>query len=128
MLATGTGRVRIEKWLPDAPYPRAEVEDWPDEPWSADTALLGDVGRQVRSALALAVELGEASGDVGFAVADDPTVAAWQLCAAAPLGLFDRQRLLTLSDPAERMARLKDLVADAQEAMTFRLRGGSADA
>ena len=47
VLATGTGRVRIENWLPDAPYPRAEVEDWPDEPWSADPSLLEEVGRQV---------------------------------------------------------------------------------
>lgn len=123
VLVSGTTRVQIERWLPAAPYPRAEVEDWPDEPLDTPD-LLEDVTRQVRRTLALAVELGEAQGEIDFQLADDPTVAAWQVCAAAPLGPFDRQRLLALSDPTERLAQLTALVADAHEAMNFRLSGG----
>ena len=27
----GTRRIRVDRWLPDDPYPRAEVSDWPGE-------------------------------------------------------------------------------------------------
>jgi Lon protease-like protein len=122
VLASGTSRVRVTRWLPDAPYPRAEVEDWPDEPLN-DPGLLEDITRRVRRTLALAVELGDAQGEIDFTLADDPTVASWQVCAAAPLGPFDRQRLLALSDPIERLAHLGALVQDLQDAMNFRLSG-----
>lgn len=29
VLAVGTRRIRVVEWLPDDPYPRAVVEDWP---------------------------------------------------------------------------------------------------
>src|SRR5688500_3974780 len=32
MATVGTERIRVTQWLPDAPYPRAEVEPWPDAP------------------------------------------------------------------------------------------------
>src|SRR5436190_21485028 len=28
--AVGVRRARVVRWLPDGPYPMAEVEDWPD--------------------------------------------------------------------------------------------------
>jgi ATP-dependent protease La (LON) substrate-binding domain len=31
VVTLGTRRIRVVQWLDDAPYPRAEVEDWPDE-------------------------------------------------------------------------------------------------
>ena len=37
MTTVGTRRVRIRAWLPDDPYPVADVDDWPDE----DTPALG---------------------------------------------------------------------------------------
>src|SRR5262245_17759750 len=36
----GTRRIRVGSWLPDEPYPRADVDDWPDEaPTSGETDL-----------------------------------------------------------------------------------------
>src|SRR5262245_7927664 len=32
LAAVGTRRLRVTAWLEDDPYPRAEVEDWPDDP------------------------------------------------------------------------------------------------
>src|SRR5262249_51200285 len=29
--AVGTHRVRVHRWLDDSPYPRADVEEWPDD-------------------------------------------------------------------------------------------------
>ena len=31
LVAVGTRRIRVNAWLPDDPYPLADVDDWPDE-------------------------------------------------------------------------------------------------
>ena len=31
VVAVGTRRIRVDEWLPDDPYPRADVSDWPDD-------------------------------------------------------------------------------------------------
>ena len=41
LLAVGTHRIQIVRWLHDDPYPRAEVVDWPDEPVADATRLTG---------------------------------------------------------------------------------------
>ena len=30
LVTVGTRRIRVEQWLADEPYPRADVEEWPD--------------------------------------------------------------------------------------------------
>jgi ATP-dependent Lon protease len=120
----GTERFRVARWLDDDPYPRAEIERWPDPPWDAalETAL-GEAERRVRHAVDLAHRLGEAAVDPGFALSAEPVVASWQLCAAAPLGSFDRQRLLE-TEPAERLDALAGLAADAAALLAYRLESG----
>src|SRR5688500_16539615 len=34
LAAVGTSRIRVVEWLPDDPYPRAELEPLPDDPAS----------------------------------------------------------------------------------------------
>src|SRR5438045_6955857 len=47
MLATvGVRRLRVRAWLEDDPYPRADVDDWPDE-------RRDDSGRDVRDVTAV---------------------------------------------------------------------------
>src|SRR5215217_7145860 len=31
LMTVGARRIRVNEWLPDDPYPVAEIEDWPDE-------------------------------------------------------------------------------------------------
>ena len=31
LIAVGTRRFRVRSWLPDDPYPLADIDDWPDE-------------------------------------------------------------------------------------------------
>ena len=123
-LLTGTGRFRVERWLPDDPYPRAEVEDLDDPPWDgADDSVLATAEAIVREAVALAAELGDNEIPAGFELAADPILRSWQLCAVAPLGPLDRQRLLERAR-AERLALLVDGVRDAKRMLAFRLGGG----
>jgi len=127
-LATvGVRRMRVVRWLPDDPYPVAEVEDWPDPPPSDGfSARLDECLTLLRRALGLATEAGDVAAPATIELADDPVLASYQAIAVAPLGPFDRQRLLGAETPDERVARLSDLLRDAIAVLELRL-GGSHD-
>lgn len=116
MIAQGVRRIRITGWLPDAPYPRADVEDLPEPPWSEDLApLLAKAESTVRRVLKLAEEAGEElrwPPDVGLD--DDPAAAAWQLAAIAPLGPLDQFDLLRSETLERLLTRTIGLVEDAE--------------
>ncbi len=123
--AVGTRRVRIAAWLPDEPYPRAEVQDWPDAAPGADhgAALEHTVGL-LRRALALASEAGDQSAPATIELSDDPVLAGYQAAAVAPIGPHDRQRLLVAPTPDDRLALLDVLLEDAIEVLQLRLAEG----
>jgi Lon protease-like protein len=120
----GSHRFRVERWLEDDPYPQAVVEEQADEDWDpSDQALLEAAEASVRHALDLASELGEPVGHPGFAISETPAVAAWELCARAPLGALDRQCLLEATTRHDRLLLLDRLATDASTLLAFRLRG-----
>lgn len=123
VVAVGTRRIRVNAWLPDDPYPLADVDEWPDEP--ADGAELEPLVRQterdVNRLLALAVELGDTSADLAPDIADDALLASYHLIAMAPLGPMDRQALLAAPGPRQRLEGLQALVGDLEAALRFRL-------
>jgi Lon protease-like protein len=122
-LFAGTDRFRVVEWLPDDPFPQARIEELPESEWDpADDAILANAETLVRETLALAAELGDAAAPAGFELAGDPARRAWQLCAAAPLGPFDRQRLLEVPRAA-RLVALTQQAAEARETLAFRLGG-----
>jgi uncharacterized protein len=125
VVAVGTRRVKVREWLPDDPYPRAKVEDWPDVP-AADPEDLAVSYRGLvaglRRVLAMAVELGaEASPMVELS--DDPDPGTFQIGVLAPFGPLDRQRLLTAPGAAERAILLEEMLADQELMLEARLSG-----
>jgi Lon protease-like protein len=126
VLATvGTGRLRVDRWLPDDPYPQAEITPLEDgAPSEATPAAYGAAVALLRRALALRAELGEATVPSTVELTDDPAVGSFHTAALAPLGPLDRQRLLGAPDPDRRLALLRELLADEVEVMTQRLRLG----
>lgn len=125
LIAVGTRRLRVQRWLPDDPYPRAEIveldEHAPDDGYAA---ALAEASRTVRRAVALLSELAETSVPPGFELPDDPLEAGWHLAALAPLGAADRYRVLTEDDPTRRLGVLAQLADDAGTMLAFRLSGG----
>ncbi|HET9071316.1 MAG TPA: LON peptidase substrate-binding domain-containing protein [Acidimicrobiales bacterium] len=120
----GTRRFRVERWLADAPYPLAEVDELDEQPWDAgDAGLLVATERRVRRALALAAEAGEPGVPVTFELDDDPVEAAWQLTALTPVGAHDRQRLLELDAHADRLRLAAGLVEEVAQLLARRLGG-----
>jgi uncharacterized protein len=125
LLATvGTRRLRVRDWLPDDPYPRAEVEMIDEPTLQADAqGARTEVERLLKRVLAMAAELGETPQAVGVELDDDPVQAGFEAAAAAPIGPLDAQRLLELDDPWERLARLRELLAEQAELLELRLSG-----
>jgi len=124
VVAVGEQRVRVTRWLPDDPYPQAEVEELADDDGAAAAALVPDIGRALQRMLALRAELGEPGRGVDLALADDPVRASYQACALASLGPLDAQQLLEVNDTTERLTRLDALLSDETAVLELRLAGG----
>lgn len=130
LAAVGMHRIKVHRWLPDDPYPLAEVEAWPDvvdeeavSDWALSEEGWGEVAALVRRAAALRRELGEAAPPLGFELADDVVVASYQAMAAAPLGPADRQRLLEAGPLGVRRELLIALLNEQIEVLQARLGG-----
>jgi uncharacterized protein len=124
LVTVGTRRIRINAWLPDDPYPVADVDDWPDG--AADESVLRErvttMTARLRDVLVLAARLGEAPADVDLGmISDDPLIASYHLTALAPLGPADTYRLLCAPGPAERLDQLAGALDDIEAVLRFRL-------
>ncbi len=122
-LATvGTRRIRVTRWLADAPYPRAEVEDWDDPPASAELGpAVAELMPRLRRALALHAELGDAVAPATVELSEDPVLATYQAVAVAPIGPADRYALLGAPDAAARLDALVGLLREDEDDLTRRL-------
>jgi Lon protease-like protein len=124
VVAAGEQRLRVLRWLPEAPYPRAEVETMVEPPAGADAVTLRfEAERLLRRALALAAELGEPAAPTGVAIAADPVSASYQIAALAPIGPFDGQRVLEVPGAEERLRLLGSLLAEQVGVLSLRLEG-----
>ena len=116
LVAAGEERLRVRRWLDDDPYPRAEVEPWPDvEPGSGYAGDLAATIALLRRALALTAEAGRAAAPATVELADDPLVAGYQAVALAPIPTLDRHQLLAAPSPEARAASLAELLRDRIE-------------
>jgi Lon protease-like protein len=120
-VAVGVRRIVVNAWLPDDPYPLADVDDWPDAEETIDQALVTLLVPRVRRCRALAVELGDLSALEDDALSEDLLDLSFQLCSMAPLGATDRYELLDCAGPQSRLVRLADLLVDIEALLHFRL-------
>lgn len=124
LVTVGTRRIRVNAWLPDDPYPLADVDDWPDEDPDPDGLAVHVAASHTRvlAALALATEVGDLTEDPDrLEISDDPLVASYHLAALAPVGPADRHRLLTAPGPMARLAVLDEVLDDVEAMLRFRL-------
>ena len=129
LVVGGTRRIQVHRWLEDDPYPRAEVQDWPDRELGqievgAISAKLPPVVSVWCRVMALQSELGAPGIPADFEVSEDPSTAVWQLAALSPLGPMDRQQLLRADDSAQRLKLLAELLAEAEELIRARIEMG----
>ena len=122
VVAVGIRRIRVERWLPDDPYPRAEVVDLPDpEPSDSEVEGLPEVVARLRTALARAAELGDAAVPATIELSTDPVLVSHQASALAPIATIDQHALLAAETVGLRLARLRGLLDEAIEVLDLRL-------
>lgn len=119
----GTRRYRVLEWLDDQPYPRANVEDWPDTPSTRDLSVdLGDAVKLFNRVMATAAEAGYDVGPIPD-IDDEPDIGIAQLTALAPVSQLDRQNFLCAEGPEQRLPLVHDALSGALEMFQFELLG-----
>ena len=130
VMALGVRRIRVRRWLPDDPYPRAETEDWPDEPEDRSPEapeLLRRLSGLVSEARSLAGRLRFGSGpqpateSAPVALGRDLSEASYRAVALTPLGPLDRYEVLCAPSANQRLAVAHRVVADAVELLRARI-------
>lgn len=107
----GSQRFRVNAWLPDDPYPMADIDFIPDLVWE-DSLMPARVHleKQVRKLLAVASEFGDLQYGADTELSDDPMDACWQLAGVLPLGQLDQLDLLGAQSAEELISRTYGLV------------------
>lgn len=113
LLARGEERFEVVNWLPDAPYPRAEVRRLPDLEWSSEhTTSLTDTEHVVRRALVVVSEYRAPLWSPDVELSEDPVTRSWQLAGIAPLGALDQLALLRSSSVEELLERTAQMTTE----------------
>lgn len=121
VVARGMRRIRIETWLEDDPYPRADIVNLNDEHGAAVNTDLPT--RELSKLRALLSELGADMGTWDADLPDDPVIASYHLAALTPVGPLDAQRLLEAPTPAERIDLVTEMTRDLIELAEAQLSG-----
>lgn len=122
VVAVGTDRITVSTWLPDDPYPLADVDRWPDDDTGAviTSATIETLHARVREINEMARAIGELEPPPDTEISDDPRLALFHLAALSPLGAADRQRILSAPGSAERVVVLREVLDDAAAVLEFR--------
>jgi Lon protease-like protein len=116
--SVGTRRFRVNAWLPDDPYPIADIDFLPDLIWD-DTLMPSRVHLEtkVRQLLAFASEFGDLQYGSDIELSDDPMEACWQLAGVLPVGQLDQMDLLGSQSAEELIKRTYEIVTVADETL-----------
>ena len=125
LVAVGSDRLRVNAWLPDDPYPLADVDAWPDD--DLDTADLGTatqtialLHQRVRALNDEVRALGDVAPPPDTEISTDPHLALYHLGSLSPLGPADRQRMLEAPTLAARLEVFSAVLDDAEAVVRFR--------
>lgn len=122
--SVGTKRFRVNAWLPDDPYPIADIDFIPDLIWD-DNLMPARVHLEtkVRKLLAFASEFGDLQYGPDVAFSSDPMEACWQLAGVLPVGELDQLDLLQSQSAEELLERTNAIVNAANETLSQMMTG-----
>lgn len=114
----GTQRFRVNAWLPDDPYPMADIDFIPDLIWNVTLmpARL-QLETKVRNLLAFASEFGDLQYGPDTELSDDPMDACWQLAGVLPVGPLDQMDLLKSQSADELISNTYGIVVTLEAAL-----------
>jgi Lon protease-like protein len=114
----GSQRFRVNAWLPDDPYPMADIDLLPDLIW--DDSLMPErvhLETKVRNLLAFASEFGDLQYTADTELSDEPMDACWQLAGVLPVGPLDLADLLESQSADELISKTFEIVVKLEEAL-----------
>ena len=115
----GSQRFRVNAWLPDDPYPLADIDLLPDLIW--DDSLLpakAHLETKVRQLLAFVSEFGNLQFGADIEFSEDLMEACWQMAGVLPVGPLDQIDLLSSQSADELISRTYEIVKTANETLT----------
>lgn len=125
IVATGAERFRVDAWLPDDPYPQAEVTVLDDGEWTTDASIALDHASLVFArVLELAARLGSTIDRSVLERSGDPVFDHWALVGRAPVGPLDKLTVLGAETPERRLDLLATQLTDVEAVLASRLGGG----
>jgi Lon protease-like protein len=124
----GSQRFRVNAWLPDDPYPLADVELLPDLIWDDSLVPAKEhLETKVRQLLAFVSEFGNLQFGADIEFSDDPMDACWQMAGVLPVGPLDQLDLLSSQSADELISRTYEIVKTANETLTAMINQQSND-
>jgi Lon protease-like protein len=116
--SVGSRRFSVNDWLPDDPYPIADIEFIPDLIWE-DSLMPSRVHLElaVRNLLTFASQFGDFQFGADVELSDDPMEACWQLAGVLPIGEMDRFDLLSSQSAEELIAQTYEIVTTADDTL-----------
>jgi Lon protease-like protein len=116
--SVGSSRFRVNAWLPDDPYPIADVDFLPDLIW--DNTLMPSrvhLETKVRQLLAFVSEFGDLQFGADTVLSDDPMESCWQLAGILPVGPLDHVDLLACQSAEELIAKTYEMAVAAEKTL-----------
>ena len=118
MESIGTQRFRVNAWLPDDPYPMADIDFIPDLVWDESLQpLKSQLETKVRRLLAFASEFGDLQYGASTEFSENPIDACGQLAGVLPVGPLDQMDLLNSESTDELLSRTLEVVENLDEAL-----------
>ena len=113
LMAVGIECFEIESWHEDAPYPRAVVKDRCCDEVEVTPALLKSTESAVRAIRALQSELfADECLQSNCDMDADPWIRSWQLCSMTPMSTLDQFKVLSLSNPNDRLRLVAEICCE----------------
>jgi hypothetical protein len=116
--SVGTNRFIVNKWLPEDPYPMADIDILPGLVWDEElVASKAALETKVRQLLAFASEFANLRYGADFELREDPVEACWQLAGVLPVGTLDHVDVLMSQSVEELITRTSQIVIAADETL-----------
>jgi len=122
--AVGTRRFTVTRWLPDDPYPQADIEFVLEAPSDTDDRpRVAEAQELLNSVIDLSLQLNPRlrKPEQLPMIASDPALASFQLGALAPLGPLDQYALLRSEGAGERLDLLIGFLSEQADDLRLQL-------
>jgi Lon protease-like protein len=113
IMVEGISCVEVSAWLEDDPYPRAIASERCCDDVAIEPALLKSTQSAVRALRNLQSEVfADQCLQSNCEMDPDPWVRSWQLCSMTPMSVLDQFKVLSLSNPNDRLRLLAEICCE----------------